>query len=138
MSGEPRSLRSRKDDPQALAAGVRRGDLRAIARLITFAERDEAAVAEVMPLLQPHTGRAHIVGITGAPGCGKSTMVDQVIAIARAATLRVGVVAVDPAIWAHRLVGPRTALVRQLGGDGRSRRRGRRFRPGACGVPALG
>lgn len=96
MNGEPRPLRSRKDDPQALAAGVRRGDLRAIARLITLAERNEAAVAEVMPLLQPHTGRAHIVGITGAPGCGKSTLVDQVITIARAATLRVGVVAVDP------------------------------------------
>jgi LAO/AO transport system kinase len=87
---------SRRYDPQALAAGVRRGDVRATARLISLAERDDASAAEALRLLQPHTGCAHVVGITGAPGCGKSTLVDQLITVVRAAGLCVGVLAIDP------------------------------------------
>jgi len=87
---------SRRYDPQALAAGVRRGDIRATARLISLAERDDASAAEALRFLQPYTGRAHIVGITGAPGCGKSTLLDQLITVARAAGLCVGVLAIDP------------------------------------------
>lgn len=87
---------SRRYDPQALVAGVQQGDVRATARLISLAERNDAGVAEALRLLQPYTGCAHVVGITGAPGCGKSTLVDQLITIVRATGLCVGVLAIDP------------------------------------------
>lgn len=91
-----RSRFCRQYDPESLAADVRQGDVRATARLISLAERDHADAAEALRLLQPCIGHAHIVGITGAPGCGKSTLVDQLISVVRAAGLRVGVLAIDP------------------------------------------
>ena len=87
---------SGSDDPEALAAGVRRGDVWATSRLITLAELEDPRAGRALGLLQPHTGRAHIVGITGVPGGGKSTLVGQLITVARAAGLQVGVLAVDP------------------------------------------
>ena len=83
-------------DPDALAKAAQRGDMRATARLVTLAERNSPVAAEALRLLQPHTGRAHAVGITGVPGSGKSTLVDQLVETVRAAGLLVGVLAVDP------------------------------------------
>src|SRR5499433_692103 len=78
------------------AEQIRNGEIRAISRAITAIE-DHAPEAE--PLLQtlfPHTGGAYLTGITGAPGTGKSTLVDRLAAHYRQQDQRVGIVAVDP------------------------------------------
>jgi LAO/AO transport system kinase len=72
------------------------GNVRAAARLISLAENEPARVRNPIRRLFPHTGRAHIVGVTGAPGVGKSTLVDQLVDIYRSRGKTVGVIAVDP------------------------------------------
>jgi LAO/AO transport system kinase len=78
------------------AARLLEGDMRALARLISLVERDDPSVPKLMSQLQPHTGHGYLVGITGPPGSGKSTMVDALIETLRAADRTVGVLAVDP------------------------------------------
>src|SRR5262249_59196036 len=63
---------------------------------MTLVENRAPELPEVMSRLYAHTGRAHVIGVTGPPGAGKSTLVDALIARLRAAGRRVGVVAVDP------------------------------------------
>lgn len=72
------------------------GGQQPLARLITLVERESTDVPQIMKLIQPHLGRAHIVGITGPPGAGKSTLVDKLISQIRKRGATVGVVAVDP------------------------------------------
>lgn len=72
------------------------GDRRALARIITLVENRAAQVPELMRALYPKCGRARILGITGPPGAGKSTLTDKLIGRLRARGRRVGVVAVDP------------------------------------------
>jgi len=72
------------------------GDPRAIARAISLVENESPAGAEVVRRIFTRTGRAYLVGVTGAPGAGKSTLVDRLTAEIRAAGRTVGVVAVDP------------------------------------------
>jgi LAO/AO transport system kinase len=72
------------------------GDRRALARLITLVENRAPEVPSLMSELYPRTGRAVILGLTGPPGAGKSTLADRLIAHYRAAGKTVGVVAVDP------------------------------------------
>ncbi len=79
-----------------LAERVLAGDVRAVARAITLVEEDEAAASELLRAIYPHTGRAVVVGVTGPPGSGKSSLVDGLVATYRAGGRRVGVVAVDP------------------------------------------
>jgi len=74
----------------------RNGDQRALARAITLVENDHPDRPLILADLHPLTGRAHVVGITGAPGVGKSTLVDQLATEARRRGKTVGVVAVDP------------------------------------------
>lgn len=81
---------------EALIATARAGGVRAIARLITLVENGSPHLREVMRLLAPHTGRAHVVGLTGSPGVGKSTLVAALIAAYRERAVRVAVLAVDP------------------------------------------
>ena len=59
-----------------LAEGVLKGDVRAVAKLIRSVEDDLPEAPEELAKLYPYTGNAHIVGITGSPGSGKSTLVD--------------------------------------------------------------
>ncbi len=75
---------------------ARGGDKRAIARLLSVVENDEPGAAEALRMLYPLTGHAEIVGITGPPGGGKSTLVNRLAGAYRATTDRVAVVAVDP------------------------------------------
>nr|WP_297459905.1 methylmalonyl Co-A mutase-associated GTPase MeaB [uncultured Halomonas sp.] len=79
-----------------LAELVREGNLRAIARLITRVESGESEVRPALAALYRDTGRAHVIGITGVPGAGKSTLVTQLAREIRASGRKVGVVAIDP------------------------------------------
>ena len=79
-----------------LAKRVLDSDWRAVARAITLIENDDPAAAALVTTLYPRTGHAHIIGITGPPGAGKSTLVDDLTAIIRKDGLSVGIVAVDP------------------------------------------
>ncbi|HEC57174.1 MAG TPA: methylmalonyl Co-A mutase-associated GTPase MeaB [Candidatus Syntrophoarchaeum butanivorans] len=72
------------------------GDRRAIARLITMVENGHPGVREIMRELYPRTGNAHVIGITGAPGSGKSSLVNKMTAEYRKRGKSVGVIAVDP------------------------------------------
>ena len=79
-----------------LTEGILKGDIRAAARLMRYIDDEVASAREELKNLFPHTGRAHIIGLTGAPGTGKSTLVDTLIQAFRDKGKTVGVVAVDP------------------------------------------
>jgi len=72
------------------------GDKRAAAKLISLIEDDEPEAMEALARVHPHTGRAHIVGFTGPPGAGKSSLINRLVRVFRARGKKVGVVAVDP------------------------------------------
>ncbi|MBX7214981.1 MAG: methylmalonyl Co-A mutase-associated GTPase MeaB [Thermoflexales bacterium] len=84
------------NDALDLAARVASGDRRALARLLTWIESERPGAREALAALYPRTGRAHIVGVTGAPGTGKSTLVSALAAAARARGRSVGILSVDP------------------------------------------
>lgn len=79
-----------------LAERVLAGDTRALARAATLIENHHPDAAGIMKELFPHTGKSVVLGITGAPGAGKSTFTDQLIAELRKEDQQVGVIAVDP------------------------------------------
>ena len=72
------------------------GDRRAMARLMTLVENSSAHSKEALALIYPHTGRAHVIGITGPPGAGKSTLVEKLALEYRNLDRTVGIIAVDP------------------------------------------
>jgi LAO/AO transport system kinase len=78
------------------AAQVRAGDTRAISRAITAIENSDPRAEDLLRELFPFTGRAYLIGVTGAPGTGKSTLVDKLAAHYRAHGRTVGIIAVDP------------------------------------------
>jgi len=79
-----------------LAERVLNKDVRALARLITLVENGDPEAVPALKALYPHTGRAYILGITGPPGAGKSTLVDKIIGAFRQRGQTVGILAVDP------------------------------------------
>ena len=81
---------------QSLVERLRGGDPRALSRAITAVENQTGESRKLLKLLFPLSGRARIVGITGAPGAGKSTLVDQLAHHYRRQKLTVGIIAVDP------------------------------------------
>jgi LAO/AO transport system kinase len=89
-------MASRPVDVPALVDAARAGAPRAVARLISLVEDGHPALREVMSALAPHTGRAHIFGITGSPGVGKSTLTNALVGALRGRGKRVGILAVDP------------------------------------------
>ncbi|MHB8452176.1 MAG: methylmalonyl Co-A mutase-associated GTPase MeaB [Mycobacteriales bacterium] len=80
----------------ALVEAARAGEPRAVARLISQVEDASPALREIMAALAPHVGRAQVIGLTGAPGVGKSTSSAALVRTYRERGLRVGVLAVDP------------------------------------------
>ncbi len=80
----------------ALVERVCAGEARAIARMLTRAEAGEPEAGEALELLYRRAGRAHVVGITGVPGSGKSTLVAKLAAAVLASGRRIGIIAVDP------------------------------------------
>jgi LAO/AO transport system kinase len=79
-----------------LAERLRGGDQRALARAITLAENRDPGADELIRALYPRTGGAHVVGVTGPPGAGKSTLIGALIGQARHARETVGVLSIDP------------------------------------------
>jgi LAO/AO transport system kinase len=80
----------------SLSERVLAGDPRAIARAISLIEDESPAAADLVRRIFPSSGRAYLVGVTGPPGAGKSTLVDRLTAEIRATSRTVGIVAVDP------------------------------------------
>src|SRR5258705_3946377 len=81
---------------ESLAAGVRAGDKRALARAITIVENWDPLAYEVVRDVYPETGRAYAVGITGPPGVGKSSLISSLVRHVREDGKTVGVISVDP------------------------------------------
>ncbi len=105
-----------------LAEEVVAGSRRALARVITMIENEEPETPTVLSHLYRHTGRAHIVGITGPPGSGKSTLVARLTAELRKRGRSVGIVCVDPSspFTGGALLGDRIRMQEQCMDDMRS------------------
>ena len=73
-----------------------KGDRRALPQLMSILERGDPQAADIMKAIDAHTGKAYTVGITGPPGAGKSTIVDQLTQLLRQQGLQVGIIGVDP------------------------------------------
>lgn len=97
-----------------LVSRILRGDIRAVARAMTLVENDHPEKRQLLQGLYPYSGRAHLVGITGSPGAGKSSLVDGLIAHLRGLGLSVGVLAVDPSspFTGGALLGDRVRMTR--------------------------
>ncbi|GIE83975.1 methylmalonyl Co-A mutase-associated GTPase MeaB [Actinoplanes regularis] len=87
---------TRSRDVPSLVTNAREGDPRSVARLISLVENGDPALPEVAAAMAPYAGRAQVVGLTGAPGVGKSTTTNELVRALRLAGRRVGVLAVDP------------------------------------------
>ncbi|MGL4648526.1 MAG: ArgK/MeaB family GTPase, partial [Caldilineaceae bacterium] len=103
---------------QALLNRLRAGDRLALARAISYVENQHTDAPGLLSALYPSTGRAHIVGVTGAPGTGKSTLVTALAQTWRRAGQTVAIVAVDPTspFTGGALLGDRVRM-RALSGD---------------------
>ena len=81
---------------ESLAAGVRAGEKRALARAITLVENSDPGAYDLVRDVYPETGRTYAVGVTGPPGVGKSTLISELVRHVREAGTTVGVISVDP------------------------------------------
>jgi len=81
---------------EPLVNGVLKADIKAAAKLMRYIEEEDARAIDELKLLYGHTGHSHVIGITGLPGSGKSTLIDVMIDYFRSGKKTVGVIAVDP------------------------------------------
>jgi LAO/AO transport system kinase len=102
------------------ASQVRAGDVRAISRAVSAIENHSGEAEALLKQLFPHTGRAWRVGITGAPGTGKSTLVDRLAAHYRSEKKSVGIIAVDPSspFTGGAILGDRVRMQGHAGDEG--------------------
>lgn len=107
-------------DRSVLVQGLLTGNRRAAGRMISLIENGDPAVEAIMRAVYPHTGRAFVVGLTGPPGAGKSTLVDELIRVVREGGERVGVLAVDPnsPFSGGAILGDRIRMMRHALDDG--------------------
>ena len=105
--------------PAAIAERILHGDRRALARAISGLEKEAPGAAEVLAALKAHGGHARVVGVTGPPGAGKSTLVAAMAAELAARGEKVAVVAVDPTspISGGALLGDRIRMAALHGDD---------------------
>ena len=108
------------ESERALATRVLGGDLRAVSRAISLIEDGVPEGARLVRELFSHTGRAWLVGVTGPPGVGKSTLVDRVARMFRSGGRRVGIVAVDPTspFSGGAVLGDRVRMQTHAGDEG--------------------
>jgi len=85
-----------RDSVRGLVDSLLKGDKRSAGKLISLIEDDEPEAVEALARVYPHTGRAHVVGFTGPPGVGKSSLINRLVRTFRSRGKTVGVVAVDP------------------------------------------
>jgi LAO/AO transport system kinase len=97
---------------ETLAAGIRSGDRRALARAITLVENSDPLAYELVAEVYPETGKMYTVGLTGPPGVGKSSLISALLRLVREREVPVGVVSVDPSSpFSHgALLGDRIRL----------------------------
>jgi len=107
-------------DVTALVARLHAGERRAISEAVTRLEAFRAGAPALLAAIEPYLGHALVAGFTGPPGAGKSTLVNALIRIARAAGQRVGVIAVDPSspISGGAILGDRIRMTAALDDDG--------------------
>ena len=103
-----------------IANKVLKGEPRAIARLITLAENNELEAAKAMKVIHPNTGSAHVIGITGVMGSGKSTLIYELTREYRKKKLKVGIIAIDPTspFSGGALLGDRIRMMELTTDDG--------------------
>jgi len=113
-------MKSSSPDPVALAAAVGAGSVRAVARVITLLENQDPAGTSVLNRLHPVNSTGRVVGITGYPGAGKSSLIDQLIAAYRRHGKRVAVLAVDTTspLTGGALLGDRIRMQRHSADPG--------------------
>ena len=106
------------ENPVELLDGVVNGDHKAIARCISLVEDRSSEVRPLLAALHHRTGRAHLIGVTGPPGTGKSTLVNAMVKVYRRQGMRIGIIAVDPTspFSGGALLGDRIRM-RDLAGD---------------------
>jgi LAO/AO transport system kinase len=112
--------RTAAGDPGTLIERARAGDPRALARLVSLVENRSPELRAVMKAIAPYTGQARVIGLTGSPGVGKSTVTAALVAAYRAAGQRVGVLAVDPTspFSGGALLGDRVRMQNHATDDG--------------------
>ncbi len=112
--------RSSDEELRRWAEKIREGDWRALARAATAAEEQSPDAAALLRELFPHTGSASIIGVTGVPGAGKSTLVDRLTVALREDGQRVGILAVDPTspYTGGAILGDRIRMQRHEGDAG--------------------
>ncbi|NQU62033.1 MAG: ATP/GTP-binding protein, partial [Rhodospirillales bacterium] len=112
--------KKKSESPKALVKGVLKGNIRAIARMISLAEAAKPESRNALAEIFSHAGRAHIVGMTGVPGSGKSTLVRSLAKAIRAGGRKVGIVAIDPSspFSGGAILGDRVRMTGLTGDDG--------------------
>ena len=105
---------------RGLASRILQGDIKAASRLMRDIDDEVEGTVEELKLLYPRTGNAYVIGITGPPGVGKSTLVDRMIELLRKEGKTVGVVAVDPTspFSGGAILGDRIRMQRHSTDDG--------------------
>lgn len=103
-----------------LVTSMLAGEKTSLAKLISLAENDSPEFPQIIELLRPHLGKAYCVGITGATGVGKSTLIDKLITAIRSKGLSVGIIAVDPSspISGGAVLGDRIRMQQHYLDDG--------------------
>ena len=107
-------------DPAALVARMRAGERRATSRAVTELERLSAAAPRLLEAMRPHLGHALVIGFTGPPGAGKSTLVNAYTRYLREDNRQIGIIAVDPSspISGGAILGDRIRMTATLDDDG--------------------
>ena len=120
MSGLSPQAGGNQVDILALAEGVKRGEVRAVSRLITLLENQDPSGTAALQRLEASIGRAAVIGITGYPGAGKSTLIDQLATAYRRQGKKVGILAVDTSspVTGGALLGDRIRMQDHSGDAG--------------------
>ena len=110
----------RDDSPAALVTRMRAGERRALARVISELEQLSSAAPELLAAMQPYLGQTRVIGITGPPGAGKSTLVNALIGELRGRGETIGIIAVDPSspVTGGAILGDRLRMTASLSGEG--------------------